>query len=191
VAYTQDHKPSLAAERARVEANGGEVITTIADDGFVECRVDIKGTGYPGLSMTRCFGDLSVKPCGVISKPEVVQWPWPEEPGAAVFAASDGVWEFLETKEVADMILGALASGASREEALKRVLLASRRRWSESEGDYCDDITMVLATLDEPKRMHTSLLRFANSPSGIQVRFEALGQGCWAGLCDGGRCAVM
>merc|ERR1719230_1063869 len=50
---TQDHKPSVPGEKKRIEENGGRVIF----DGFYNYRVFAKGQMYPGLNMSRAFGD--------------------------------------------------------------------------------------------------------------------------------------
>merc|ERR1712232_655394 len=63
---TQDHDPSVEAERRRVEENGGEVLDEEFDDGEIVQRVFVRGEEYPGLAMTRCLGDTVVKGCGVI-----------------------------------------------------------------------------------------------------------------------------
>lgn len=67
---TADHKPSSPEEKKRVEANGGEIRTLRYDD-FTVDRIFVKGFDYPGLCMSRSFGDECVKGCGVVSEPEV------------------------------------------------------------------------------------------------------------------------
>jgi len=143
---TEDHKPCVESEVERIHKQGGEVVCTEFDDGFVEYRVNLKGEDYPGISMTRSLGDLVVKDAGVIAAPQVATWP--KIPGSMVLAASDGVWEFMSTEVVVDMVLQSLAAGHSRDEAIQEVLKKARAAWEDHEGVYCDDISMLIAAVD-------------------------------------------
>ena len=51
-------------ERKRIEASGGEIRTLRYDD-FTVDRIFVAGCDYPGLCMSRSFGDECVKPHGV------------------------------------------------------------------------------------------------------------------------------
>lgn len=147
---TEDHKPGLPRERQRVEAAGGEVSIEEYEDGFVDERVNLKGEEFPGIGMTRSFGDLSVKECGVIAEPEVVRWRIEDSDlkHALIVAASDGVWDFLGTEGVTDIITTSLQQSPSLDKAVESVLKAARAAWVEEEGLYCDDITIILAYAD-------------------------------------------
>lgn len=153
VRQTIDHKPSLPEEKKRVEQLGCDVKITTYDDGWVEERINIKDRDYPGISMTRSFGDLLVKDYGVIAEPEVVEWNMDGLKRPYLFAASDGVWEFLETQEVASILLDAIARGDPLDKACKEVLKTSRSAWQRNEDTYCDDITMVLLPLQGIQRL--------------------------------------
>lgn len=144
---TRDHKPSDEEEKARVESSGCEVTRTEYEDGWVEERVNIAGRDYPGISMTRSLGDLLVKNHGIIAEPEVVEWS--KVPGAMLFLATDGVWEFLENEDVVRILSKSLAEGSTPDQACKILLKASRDAWKDHEGTYCDDITMVLLSCEE------------------------------------------
>jgi len=171
VAQTRDHKPSVPDEKKRVEAMGCDVIITTYDDGWVEERINIAGRDYPGISMTRSFGDFLVKEYGVTAEPEVVEWPVQQYKDPYIFAASDGVWEFLETDKVAELLLESIDRGESLPQACKNLLKKSREAWQENEGCYCDDITMVLFPL-----------------RGVQKLNAAAGDGCCAGVTKS--CAI-
>lgn len=67
---TLDHKPSVPCEKKRIEENGGEIRTLRYDD-FTVDRIFVKDCDYPGLCMSRSFGDECVKGCGVTSVPEI------------------------------------------------------------------------------------------------------------------------
>jgi serine/threonine protein phosphatase PrpC len=59
---------------------------------------------YPGTAFTRSLGDLAAEAVGVIAEPEVKSV---EITPAHLFfvVASDGVFEFLSSQEVVDMVL--------------------------------------------------------------------------------------
>jgi serine/threonine protein phosphatase PrpC len=149
VEQTTDHKPSHPEEKERVERLGCDVLITTYEDGWVEERINVAGRDYPGISMTRSFGDLLVKDHGVSAEPEVRKWDingYKETP--YLFAASDGVWEFLDTKQVAeDLLEGIKENPRDLKEACHKLLKKAREKWRETEGVYCDDISMVLMPL--------------------------------------------
>lgn len=146
---TLDHKPSVAAEQKRVEKCGCEVIRTEYDDGVVEERINIKGQDYPGICVTRSLGDLVVKNYGVHAIPQVERWDLPEE--GWMFCASDGIYEFMESAEVALQVSEALADGQTERQALLGLLKTARGLWEANEGLYCDDITALLVPINRSK----------------------------------------
>lgn len=156
VASTIDHKFYLAGEVERIEALGCEVIRTVHEDGFVEERANIKGQGYPGLCMSRSLGDLCLKSRGVIHDPDVCQWDLSicGKERCFVLAASDGVWENITSEDAASLVLAELERGATCQAAAQALLRKARDRWQEETGgDYCDDITVVLApVVRKPRR---------------------------------------
>jgi len=69
---TEDHKPNLPAEKARIEKHGGQVIF----DGAYNYRVYAKGKRYPGLNMSRAMGDLKgFHNAGISAVPDVAGRP--------------------------------------------------------------------------------------------------------------------
>eukprot|EP00747_Dinoflagellata_sp_TGD_P166069 gnl/TRDRNA2_/TRDRNA2_188302_c0_seq1.p1 gnl/TRDRNA2_/TRDRNA2_188302_c0~~gnl/TRDRNA2_/TRDRNA2_188302_c0_seq1.p1 ORF type:complete len:472 (+),score=100.56 gnl/TRDRNA2_/TRDRNA2_188302_c0_seq1:81-1496(+) len=177
VKETNDHKPSDKKELARIEANGGEVTRGEYDDGTEEARIFVKGKDYPGILMTRSLGDLVCKDIGVIAIPEVSCWDLTGIEGAMLLTASDGVWEFLETQEVAELVLDSLAQGRSREESVEELLEVARQSWIDNEDEYCDDITAVLVDLS------TGL-------KAIDADATEISEGCAAGICKNG-CSIL
>jgi len=148
---SRDHKVSIEEERERVESSGCRVDTYHHADDTEESRVFLEGKGYPGIMMTRSLGDLCVKNNGVIAEPEVVKWPTKGcPPGTRLLLATDGVFEFLTSEQVAEILFNALDQGKSEQEALEIILQESKDAWAEYEDDYCDDITVLLVTLEAP-----------------------------------------
>lgn len=146
LAETTDHKPELPLERNRIEAAGGEVRSTKYADGWVSTRIYVRCERYPGLCMSRTLGDNCAKACGVIAEPEVMRCEI--NPGDRPFLvlASDGIWEFLDSKTVARNVAKELEKKGP-ELAVKKLQHEARKRWKKNEDDYCDDITTVLILL--------------------------------------------
>jgi serine/threonine protein phosphatase PrpC len=72
VDLTEDHKPNLPAEKARIERLGGQV----RFDGGFNYRVYAKGKRYPGLNMSRAMGDLlGFHDAGISACPDVAERP--------------------------------------------------------------------------------------------------------------------
>jgi len=141
---TEEHKPSNEAEAKRVKENGCEIDVEEHDDGYIETRVCLEGLPYPALSMTRSLGDTIVKKNGVIADPEVVEWQLPSS-DALLLACCDGVWDFLRTEDVASFVFSALDKGETHERVAHMLVERARELWKQSEDDYCDDITVILA----------------------------------------------
>jgi len=93
---SEDHKPNLPAEKARIERNGGEV----KFDGGFNYRVYAKGKRYPGLNMSRSIGDLlGHRDCGLIPTPDVTEVVLTSR-DAFLVLCSDGVWKFMTVSDV-------------------------------------------------------------------------------------------
>lgn len=74
---TEDHKPSLPAEKRRIEKNGGRVIF----DGFFNHRVFAKDRMYPGLNMSRALGDtVAHREAGLCAVPDIREYLLGAEP---------------------------------------------------------------------------------------------------------------
>lgn len=146
---TKDHKPSDPVEKRRLEEMGCDVEINQYDDGWTEERVYVKGERYPGLSMTRSLGDVIVEDKGVFSVPEVVNWSLATYDLSYVLLASDGVWEFMSSDEVAEFVLdGIQKRRLGIQQVAQELLNKSRDLWYAADPDYTDDITVVLVPLD-------------------------------------------
>ncbi|CAE8588200.1 unnamed protein product [Polarella glacialis] len=134
---TKDHKPQSPVEKARLEAAGSEVREVDVDS----YRIYIQGTNFPGLTMSRAFGDTACK--GVLQEPEYNQLFM--QPGDEWYAiiASDGIWEFLDYEKVVELTSKKLRLKGPTE-TVAYLTEASRKRWDAYCGDYCDDITAIL-----------------------------------------------
>lgn len=141
---TKDHKPEVPEEKERIEKNGGEVRTFKYEDDWTINRIFVRGQDYPGLCMSRSFGDECVKVYGVtcvptISGPIKID----QEKNPFMLMASDGVWEFLDSEWVIKAISKKLPTEGPAK-VIHKLSKEARRRWKQEEGDYCDDITALM-----------------------------------------------
>merc|ERR1712176_321537 len=87
---SNDHKPQNPEEQARLQAAGSEVRKL--DDGSY--RIYKPGSTFPGLTMSRAFGDTACK--GVLQDPDYNQFVFqPQSDEWYAIVASDGIWEFF------------------------------------------------------------------------------------------------
>eukprot|EP00434_Breviolum_minutum_P026931 symbB.v1.2.023807.t1/scaffold2161.1/size87477/5 len=136
---TQDHKPDVLQEQARIQASGGEVRSEIYPDGWVVHRVFAHGEDFPGLCKSRTVGDLIAKDYGVIAVPDVATTEVKLGRKPFMLLASDGIWEFLDS----EFILS--AEGPTR--TAQKLQREARKRWKQEEGSSCDDTTAILIQL--------------------------------------------
>mmetsp|Transcript_10843 Transcript_10843/g.24572 ORF Transcript_10843/g.24572 Transcript_10843/m.24572 type:complete len:1132 (+) Transcript_10843:117-3512(+) len=133
---TKDHKPELPGEKERLEAAGNDV-REVAPEHF---RVFLKGRDFPGLTMSRTFGDTICK--GVLQEPEYHKLLMQPTDEWYAFVASDGIWEFIEAEEACSLTAKKLRLKGPVV-TLDWLVNASRRRWSHVCGAYCDDVTAI------------------------------------------------
>jgi serine/threonine protein phosphatase PrpC len=141
--FTEDHKPNLKQEKARIEKAGGRVVF----DGYANHRVYAKNARYPGLNMSRCLGDLlGHQDCGISCEPEINQVEIAKECAgkeSILLLCSDGVWEFITHPE-ALAICGEFKEDKAMQAAEKLAKEAWDRWIKEEGGAVVDDITVVL-----------------------------------------------
>lgn len=126
-------------------------------------RVWLKNEDIPGLAMTRSFGDEVASRVGVIAEPgkfkfhfqlhlsysfpiEILELDLCKEDKFIVLA-SDGVWEFLQNQDVAEIVLPYFEK-RNAEGAAEALVRESYLRWRKEEEDIVDDITCVIIFLD-------------------------------------------
>lgn len=92
----------------------------------------------PGCAFSRSLGDYVGKGIGVTAEPEILEWAITAEDKFAV-VASDGVFEFITSQSVIDMI----AKFTDPIEAAKYVVSEAYRLWLTYD-DRTDDITIII-----------------------------------------------
>lgn len=155
-----DHKPTMASETRRILLAGGRLKALTYEDGVDgPVRVYCAREELPGLAMSRSLCDATGKRAGVSSVPDLFSYTLARG-DAFLLLASDGLFEFVSSREVADTLAetGAraasdlarfLAAGGPEPQqhlqlALEALAELATQRWMEREG-VCDDISIIVA----------------------------------------------
>ena len=146
---SRDHKPTVTEEAERILKIGGRIRPMKDEDGeFIgPLRVYMKDRDMPGLAMTRSFGDYFGSTAGVIPEPEVTEYFFKPEDKFMVLA-SDGLFEFIETQEIVDIIKDYYNKN-DIVGCCEYLYKESTRRWLQEEEDTIDDITIILVFFDD------------------------------------------
>lgn len=140
VDLTHDQKPSRVDEKKRVRAAGGRVTRWKKNIGPL--RVWLPDDWIPGLAMTRSVGDTVLTEFGVVPTPELtVCGLGPKD--QFIVIASDGVWEFMTSGEVASFVARQKSSGQSPSQVANALVAESVSRWKKNE-QVVDDTTAVV-----------------------------------------------
>jgi len=161
IELTQDQNPELPSERRRIEKSGGYV--SPSPEPGVSARVWINPTHtFLGLAMSRSVGDFFLKRSGVIAEPVVssvsLNCKSKDQTENAkgtkthedefIVIASDGVWEYMDSNEVGDLVGEALDEGLGAAEACKKLIVTAAMRWKDCDYYYRDDITAIVVKVD-------------------------------------------
>lgn len=149
-----DQTPFRADELERVKLCGARVLTLDQIEGLknpeVQCwgteedddgdppRLWVQNGMYPGTAFTRSIGDSIAETIGVVPNPEIVVLELaPDYP--FFILASDGVFEFLSSQTVVDMV----AKHKDPRDACAAIVAESYRLWLQYET-RTDDITVIV-----------------------------------------------
>ena len=145
---TRDHKPSLPDEEKRILEKGGRIEPMRDEDNtFIgPPRVWLKEQDYPGLAMSRSFGDRVAHSVGVSEEPEIKEYTFCKEDKFFV-VASDGLFEFISSHDIVVIIKDFYLSG-DIVRCCEYLYKLSREKWMKEE-EVVDDITMILVFLED------------------------------------------
>jgi serine/threonine protein phosphatase PrpC len=145
---TRDHKPSLPDEAKRILEKGGRIEPMRDEDNtFIgPPRVWLKEQDYPGLAMSRSFGDRVAHSVGVSEEPEIKEYTFCKEDKFFV-VASDGLFEFISSHDIVEIIKDFYLSG-DIVGCCEYLYKLSREKWMKEE-EVVDDITMILVFLED------------------------------------------
>lgn len=158
VDLSSDQTPFRSDECARVKLCGARVLTLDQLEGLknpnVQCwggdddddgdppRLWVANGMYPGTAFTRSIGDKIAEQIGVIAVPEVLAMELTSNNPFFVIA-SDGVFEFLTSQQVVDMV----AEHTDPCNACAAVVAESYRLWLHYET-RTDDITIIVVRIN-------------------------------------------
>jgi len=142
---TIDHKPNLPLEKKRIEESDppGRVVF----DGYYNHRVFSQKGMYPGLNMSRAFGDIVAHDeAGLVARPDVVMIDVAKErekfKDLTLLLCSDGVWEFIDPQEALKHF------EFPDNDGVEKLAQKSFQSWmNDSEGEISDDITVICVKL--------------------------------------------
>jgi len=147
---TNDQTPFREDERERVKACGAQVLTMDEVEG-VKTGITpgqyvaedppllwVPNTLYPGTAFTRSLGDMLAERIGVVATPEVLVQELGQDDRFIVLA-SDGVWEFMSSQEVVDIVTRCFTPL----DAARAVVTEAKRLWLEMDC-RTDDITCIV-----------------------------------------------
>merc|ERR1711871_553888 len=147
----------VRSEGMRVKKAGGVLDKQLYENGEECIRINKPGKEYPSLAMTRCFGNCEMQTLGVICDPEVLEWKLLDTyTDPILIVASDGIWEFMSSDTVAKFVLEEMEQGRSRDETVLNLKAKAQQHWLEEEETYCDDITVVIVSINELRRRVTA-----------------------------------
>lgn len=153
-----DQTPFRADELERVKLCGARVLTLDQIEGLknpdVQCwgteegddgdppRLWVPNGMYPGTAFTRSIGDSIAESIGVVANPEIVVLELtPDHPFFVL--ASDGVFEFLSSQTVVDMV----TKFKDPRDACAAIVAESYRLWLQYET-RTDDITVIVVHIN-------------------------------------------
>ena len=136
------HNPEIEEEKKRIEKNGGEVGRVNWAD-FGPQRIWYKGREYPGLSITRSFGDFISEPLGVISTPDIKEYNIDYKNAKIIVMATDGIWEFLSNIKVRDILIPYYEENNILG-GIGKLIDISSKTWSVKNPNYIDDLSSII-----------------------------------------------
>ena len=136
------HNPEREDEKKRIEKNGGEVGRVNWAD-YGPQRVWYKGKIYPGLSISRSFGDFISEPLGVFSVPEIKEFDIDYKKNKIMVIGTDGIWEFLSNEKVRDIVIPYYEENTIHGGINKLIDVASKM-WNIKNPKYIDDLSVIL-----------------------------------------------
>lgn len=159
VNMSDDHKPHLPCERARIEEAGGCVVQQL-------CGPHVLHRVNGDLSLSRSIGDLRYKQNARLAPEEQIICSTPDirtfnrqANDEFMVIACDGVWDVLSSQEVVDWIrpqLGSLLNGTLRTSAVVETLLDRCLSPDplQTNGIGGDNMTMLIVTFTKPVMPH-------------------------------------
>jgi len=137
------HSPERPEEKVRIEAANGVVhkLPGIPSEEAGPYRVWLPDMSGPGLAMSRSLGDTVAHSVGVSHEP-TFNIQKIDETCKYVLWASDGVFEFLTTADVAEVLM----TDNTLQEKAKKIVKQSVKLWRRYDS-VVDDISVIILQL--------------------------------------------
>ena len=136
------HTPNNSDEKNRILNNGG-IISRMDWLNVGPLRVWFKNKKYPGLSITRSFGDFESDELGVISIPDVKEYDIDEEKIKIIVFGTDGVWKFLTNDKIMNIVLPYYAQNDVNG-ATKKISETAIKLWNIKNPKGIADVTVFV-----------------------------------------------
>jgi serine/threonine protein phosphatase PrpC/serine/threonine protein kinase len=182
-ALSLDQTPFREDERARVKQAGARVLTMDQIEGYRDINEDHFGTeeeddgdpprlwcqegAYPGTAFTRSIGDQVAERIGVYAEPELLRRELSKE-DEFLLIASDGVFEFLSSQAVVDIV----SAYPDSLEACRAVVAEAYRLWLQYEI-RTDDISVILVRFQNLQQQVSGPGRLERTRSTIKELVKA------------------
>ena len=143
------HLASDEKEQKRILEQGGEIHPYYEQNGIFEGpdRIYAKNKVYPGLVMSRTFGDLEAKKIGVISEPDIIIKKI-DSNAKYIVLGSDGLWDVVKPYDVIRIVRPFFNKG-DIEGACQTLMKKAKQQWNKGE-DERDDITFIVVFIGTP-----------------------------------------
>ena len=143
------HLASDENEQKRILEMGGDVHPYYEQDGIYEGpdRIYVKNKVYPGLVMSRTFGDLLAKKIGVISEPEIIIKKIDNNTKYIVLG-SDGLWDALKPYDI-NRIVRPYFNKGDIDGACQILMKKAKQKWDKDKEER-DDITIIIIFIGMP-----------------------------------------
>ena len=142
IELNKKHTPCDLEEKERIEKNGGEISRVDWAD-YGPLRIFYKNKRYPGLSMTRAFGDFNAEALGFSTIPDIKEYYIYEKKPKIIILATDGIWQFLSNEQVKNIILPYYEED-NISGGIQKLVTSARRMWETMNPKFIADITVIL-----------------------------------------------
>ena len=106
-------------------------------------RIWLKNKKYPGLAITRSFGDFESDSLGVLSIPDIKEYDLDTEQVKILIFGTDGVWKFLSNEKIRDIALSYYEHNDS-EGATQKIKETANYIWKIKNPKGIADITVFV-----------------------------------------------
>ena len=136
------HTPNDLEEKERIEKNGGEISRVDWAD-YGPLRIYYKNKRYPGLAMTRAFGDFNAEDLGFNTIPDIKEYDIYEKKPKIIILATDGIWQFLTNEQVKNIILPYYDED-NISGGIQKLVGNARKMWETKNPRFIDDISVIV-----------------------------------------------